>query len=50
VRLLGEESFHEPTINKIVFYDAWSDEKQFKILFFFSLHYACNLTNLVEKE
>lgn len=34
-RLLGERSFHQPTIYKIVFYDAWDDEKQFEILFFF---------------
>ncbi|KAL2961835.1 hypothetical protein AAZX31_17G108400 [Glycine max] len=51
-RLLGERSFHQPTINKIVFYDAWGDEKQFEILFFFLffLHCACNLRNLVGEE
>jgi len=33
--LLGEESFHQPTMNKIVFYDAWGNGKQFQILFSF---------------
>lgn len=39
-RVLGEGSFHQPTINKIVFYDAWGNEKQFEILFFLFLFYT----------
>jgi hypothetical protein len=38
--VLGERSFHQPTINKIVFYDALGEEKQCErsYSFFYTVH------------
>lgn len=41
-KVLGERSFHQPTINKIEFHDALGEEKRCQILFFF-LHCALQL-------